>query len=52
MGEPWWLISKIDGTPFCCHMASSWFKARDIGRELTGKEEVSAELVFQGGQRR
>jgi len=45
MGEPWWLISKVDGTAFCCHMASSWFKAREIGQELLGGASVSAELL-------
>jgi len=48
MGELWWLISKPDGTAFCCHMAPSWFKAREIGQGLTGQVEVSAELIFQG----
>jgi len=47
IGEPWWLISKPDGTAFCCHRAPSWFRARDIGRGLT-EQEVSAELIFQG----
>jgi hypothetical protein len=47
MGEPWWLISKADGTAFCCHMAASWFKARDIGLTLTGQERVVAELIFK-----
>jgi hypothetical protein len=47
MGEPWWLISEADGTAFCCHMAASWFKARDIGLTLTGQERVVAELIFK-----
>jgi thymidylate synthase (FAD) len=45
MGEPWWLIKRSDGTEFCCHVAGSWFKAREVGRALTGKENVSARLV-------
>jgi hypothetical protein len=48
IGEPWWLLSKPDGTAFCCHVAPSWFKAREIGQGLTGQSEVSAELIFQG----
>jgi len=48
IGEPWWLLSKPDGTAFCCHMAPSWFKAREIGQGLAGQESVSAELIFQG----
>jgi len=47
MGEPWWLLSKVDGTAFCCHMASSWFAAKIIGRRLAEQEDVSAELVFK-----
>jgi thymidylate synthase (FAD) len=44
VGEPWWLL-KLDGTEFCCHMAPSWFKAREIGRALTGEENISARLA-------
>ena len=47
MGEPWWLLSRGDGTAFCCHRAPSWFKARDLAREISGQENCSAELVFQ-----
>ena len=47
VGEPWWLLSKPDGTAFCCHMAPSWFKAREIGQGLAGQESVSAELIFR-----
>jgi hypothetical protein len=42
VGEPWWLISRADGTGLCCHKAASWFEARDIGRKLTEHENVSA----------
>jgi thymidylate synthase ThyX len=45
MGEPWWLISRADGTGLCCHKAASWFEARDIGRKLTEHENVSAVQV-------
>ena len=44
MGEPWWLLSRADGTAFCCHVAPSWFKAREIGALLVG-DSVSAELL-------
>jgi hypothetical protein len=46
MGEPWWLIS-VGATEFCCHVAGSWFKAREVGRELSGAEDVSATLIFK-----
>jgi hypothetical protein len=45
MGEPWWLISRADGTGLCCHKAASWFEARDIGRKLTEHENVSAKQI-------
>jgi len=44
MGEPWWLIRDASGRGICCHMASSWFSAREIGRRLV-ETDVSAELV-------
>jgi len=47
IGEPWWLLSDVAGTAFCCHRAPSWFKARDIGRDISGQENCSAELIFQ-----
>jgi thymidylate synthase ThyX len=45
MGEPWWLISRADGTELCCHRAASWFEARDVGRKLTEHENVSAKQI-------
>jgi thymidylate synthase ThyX len=45
MGEPWWLISRADGTEHCCHRAASWYEARDIGRKLTEHENVSAKQI-------
>jgi thymidylate synthase (FAD) len=45
MGEPWWLISRADGTEHCCHRAASWFEARNIGRKLTEHENVSAKQI-------
>ena len=47
IGEPWWLI-KVGSVEFCCHVAGSWFKAREVGRELSGAENVSAELMWKG----
>lgn len=40
VGEPWWLLSRLDGTAFCCHIASSWFDARRIGQALNEGEPV------------
>jgi hypothetical protein len=48
LGEPWWLIC-VGPTEFCCHVAGSWFKAREIGMGLTGVENVSATLVLKKG---
>jgi hypothetical protein len=47
VGEPWWLI-KVGATEFCCHVAGSWFDAREIGRGLSGEERVTAELMWKG----
>lgn len=44
-GEPWWLLSNSAGTAICCHRAPSWFKARDLAREISGQENGSAELI-------
>ena len=48
IGEPWWLLSKSDGTAVCCHKAPSWFDARKIGRTLIDEDRVSVELIFAG----
>jgi hypothetical protein len=47
VGEPWWLI-KVGGVEICCHVAPSWFAAREIGRGLSGSENVWAELMWKG----
>jgi hypothetical protein len=47
MGEPWWLI-KVGEAEFCCHVAESWFAAREVGRKLSWSENVSVELVVKG----
>jgi len=47
LGEPWWLLSRTDGTAFCCHVAPSWFAAREVGRVLAAEEDVAVELIFR-----
>lgn len=44
IGEPWWLITGIDGTDLCCHRASAWFEARKISKEL-GTDILSPVLL-------
>lgn len=47
IGDQWWLIIRVDGTAFCCLLASSWYYARLDGQVLNEGVPVEAELIFR-----